>query len=119
MAFIPNFGPVVALLIGVLFAATQGLDKMLWTAGVYILVQVIESNLITPFIQRQKVSLPMALIVFSQLTLGVYTGVLGLLLATPIFAVTMVLVKMLYVEDVLGDHEKMLAPEEKVKEKQS
>lgn len=119
LAFIPNFGPVVALLIGVLFAATQGLDKMLWTAGVYILVQVIESNLITPFIQRQKVSLPMALIVFSQLTLGVYTGVLGLLLATPIFAVTMVLVKMLYVEDVLGDHEKMLAPEEKVKEKQS
>ena len=117
LAFVPNFGPVAALLFGMLFAATQGLDKMLWTAAIYIFVQIIESNLITPFIQRQKVSLPMALILFAQLVLGVYTGVLGLVLATPIFAIIMMLVKMLYVEDVLGDHESLLAPEKKVKER--
>ena len=119
LAFVPNFGPLVALLFGTLFAATQGLDKMLWTAAIYILVQVVESNLITPVIQRQKVSLPMAMIVFAQLVLGVYTGVLGLVLATPIFAIVMMLIKMLYVEDVLDDHENMLAPEQAVKEGKS
>ena len=117
LAFIPNFGPIIALLFGTLFAATQGIDKMLWTAAVYTLVQIVESNLITPFIQRQKVSLPMALILFAQLVLGVYTGVLGLVLATPVFAILMVLVKMLYVEDVLDDHESLLAPEKVVQER--
>ena len=119
LAFVPNFGPLAALLLGVLVAATQGPQKMLWTAVVYVVVQVIESNLLTPVIQRHQVSLPMTMILFAQLVLGVYTGVLGLVLATPIFAIVMVLVKTLYVEDVLGDHEKMLAPEEKVKEQQS
>ena len=115
LAFIPNFDPLIALVLGVLVAAAMGPQKMLWTALVYIGVQVIESNLLTPFIQRQKVSLPMAMILFAQLVLGVYTGALGLILATPIFAIVMVLVKTLYVEDVLDDHEKTLAPEEKVK----
>lgn len=116
LAFVPNFGPVAALLFGVVIAATQGPQKMLWTAAVYTAVQVIESNLITPLIQQRQVSLPMAMILFAQLVLGVYTGVLGLVLATPIFAIIMVLIKTLYVEDVLGDHETMLAPEERVME---
>jgi predicted PurR-regulated permease PerM len=92
---------------------------MLWTVGIYVLVQMVESNLLTPVIQRHQVSLPMALILFAQLVLGVYTGVLGLVLATPIFAIIMVLIKTLYVEDVLDDHEKMLAPEKKVMEEMS
>ncbi len=119
LAFIPNFGPLIALGLGILIAATQGLDKMLWTTAIYIGVQMIESNLLTPMIQKHQVSLPMAMILFAQLVLGVYTGVLGLMLATPIFAIVLVLVKMLYVEDVLDDHENLLAPEEKVKEQQS
>lgn len=119
LAFIPNFGPLIALVLGVLVAATQGPQQMLWTALVYVAVQMIESNLITPVIQQQKVSLPMAMILFAQLVLGVYTGALGLILATPIFAIVMILVKMLYVEDVLDDHEQMLAPEKTVKEQQS
>ena len=118
LAFVPNFGPLAALLLGVLIAATQGPQKMLWTAAVYIIVQIIESNLLTPVIQRRQVSLPMAMILVAQLVLGVYTGVLGLVLATPIFAIIMVLIKTLYVEDVLDDHEATLAPEEKVKKRQ-
>ena len=119
LAFIPNFGPLIALVLGVIIAATQGPQQMLWTALVYIVVQMVESNLITPVIQRRQVSLPMAMILFAQLVLGVYTGALGLILATPIFAIVMVLVKMLYVEDVLDDHEQLLSPEKDVKKKQS
>ncbi len=119
LAFIPNFGPLIALVLGALVAITQGTQQVIATAAVYTAVQMVESNLITPLIQQRKVSLPMAMILFAQLVLGVYTGALGLILATPIFAIVMVLVKMLYVEDVLDDHEKMLAPEQAVKERQA
>ncbi len=39
----------------------------------------------------------------SQLLMASLVGTLGVLLATPLLAVAQVLVKMLYVEDALGD----------------
>ena len=116
LAFVPNFGPLFALLLGVIVALPYGMDKVLLTAVVYITAQVVESNFLTPLIQRHQISLPMAMVLFAQLVLGVFAGVLGLVLATPVFALVMVLVKMLYVEDVLGDDENLLEPEKKVKQ---
>ena len=43
------------------------------------------------------------LIVTAQVFLGVLLGTLGVLIATPLAAVTAVLVKMFYFEDVLGE----------------
>lgn len=118
LAFVPNFGPLIALLLGALVAVPYGLDKVLLTAVVYITAQIVESNFLTPLIQRHQISLPMAMVLFAQLVLGVFAGVLGLILATPIFALVMVLIKMLYVEDVLGDDEVLLEPEKKVRQSQ-
>ena len=64
---------------------------------------MIESNLITPMIERETVELPPALTIIAQLALGVLIGGLGLVLATPLLAVVMVLVQMVYIQDVLGD----------------
>ncbi len=118
LAFVPNFGPLIALLLGALVAVPYSFDKVLLTAVVYITAQIVESNLLTPLIQRHQISLPMAMVLFAQLVLGVFAGVLGLILATPIFALVMVLVKMLYVEDVLGDHEMLLEPEKRIRQSQ-
>ncbi|MFP4096176.1 MAG: AI-2E family transporter [Cyclobacteriaceae bacterium] len=118
LAFVPNFGPIFALLLGVLVAAPYGFDKILLTAVVYTSAQVLESNFLTPLIMRHQVSLPMAMVLFAQLVLAVFAGVLGLVLATPIFALVMVLIKLLYVEDVLGDKKPLLEPEKKVKQHQ-
>ncbi len=49
--------------------------------------------------------MPPALILSAQVIMGVVQGILGVLLATPLVAVAIVLTKLLYVEDVLGDHE--------------
>jgi predicted PurR-regulated permease PerM len=117
LAFVPNFGPLIALVLGVLVAATMGWQTVLWTALVYVGVQIVESNFLTPLIQRHKLSLPMAMVLFAQLVLGVFTGALGLILATPIFAIIMILVKMLYVEDVLEDRSFKLEPQKQVGER--
>ena len=52
--------------------------------------------------QERAVSIPPVLIIAAQLLLAVLFGFLGLLLAVPIVAVVFVLVKMIYVEDILG-----------------
>jgi predicted PurR-regulated permease PerM len=103
LSFIPNFGPILSALPAVLLAFVVNPVTALYTIGLYILVQLIESNLITPWIERQTVELPPALTILSQMILAILIGGLGLVLATPILAVIMVLIQTIYIEDVLGD----------------
>lgn len=103
LSFIPNFGPLIALIPAVLVGFMEGSDTALYVIFLYIGVQAVESNVITPLVQKQMVYLPPAIILISQVLLGILVGGLGLILATPIIAIAMVLINMLYVEDVLGD----------------
>lgn len=101
--FVPSVGPLVAAVPGVLLAFTQGATTGLLAAGLYGVVQILEGYVLYPLIQERAVKLPPVLTILALALLGVIFGVLGLLLATPLLAVVLVLVKMLYVEDVLGD----------------
>ncbi|MDN3690115.1 AI-2E family transporter [Cyclobacterium jeungdonense] len=103
LAFVPNFGPLVALIPAVLVGLMEGPSTALYVVLLYIGIQAVESNLITPLVQKQMVYLPPAVLLIGQVLLGILVGGLGLILATPIIAIVMVLVKMLYVENVLGD----------------
>ncbi len=103
LSFIPNFGPILSAVPAILLAFVDNPVTSLYVIGLYILVQLIESNLVTPWIERQTVELPPALTIASQLMLAVLIGGLGLVLATPILAVIMVLIQMIYIEDILGD----------------
>ena len=68
-------------------------------------MQAAENNLITPIVQRRAVDLPPALTMVALLVMGLLGGVLGLLLAVPLVAVLTVVIRMAYIEDVLGDRE--------------
>jgi predicted PurR-regulated permease PerM len=102
-SFVPTFGPVASAVPAVLVGLSAGLQQALWVALLYLAVQMVESYGITPLIQRRTVRIPPALLVVFQLIMAVLAGVLGVLLATPILVVLMVLVGMLYVEDRLGE----------------
>ena len=73
--------------------------------GLYLVVQTLESAAVSPVVQQRLIQMPPALILIGQLIIGAFTGLLGLTLATPIIAIIIVVVKMLYVQDVLGDEE--------------
>jgi len=96
--FIPNFGPLIAMIPAVGVGLLQGPTTALMVAGLYILVQVLESNVITPQIQKRLIEIPPALIIISQLFMGVLTGGWGLVLATPLIAIVMVVVQELWVK---------------------
>ncbi|HLM01355.1 MAG TPA: AI-2E family transporter [Pyrinomonadaceae bacterium] len=103
LSFIPNFGPIMSAVPAILLAFIDSPIKAVYVIGLYVVVQLIESNVVTPIIERETVELPPALTIISQLALSVLIGGLGLVLATPILAVIMVLVQTVYIEDVLGD----------------
>ncbi len=103
ISFIPNFGPLIALLPAFLLAFTESPTTALYVVLLYIGIQAIESNLLTPMIQKNMISFPTAMILIAQIVLGLFTGILGVILAVPLVAMIIVLVKMAYIEDVLHD----------------
>ena len=103
ISFIPNFGPIIALLPAFLLAFTESPSTALYVVFLYIGIQAIESNLLTPIIQKKMISFPMAMILIAQIVLGMFAGILGVILAVPLVAVIMVWIKMTYIEDILLD----------------
>lgn len=101
LAFIPNIGPVIAIAPALLLAVPEGQTSLLLVLGIYVGVQALESYVITPLIQQEKVSLPPALVIAVQLLFGALFGVVGLALATPITAVAITVVGLLYVHSYL------------------
>ena len=95
--FIPNFGPLIAMIPAVLIGLMDSSTTALLVAGLYILIQVLESNFITPMVQQKLVSIPPALIIIAQLLISPLTGAWGLVLATPLMVIIIVLVKELYI----------------------
>lgn len=104
LSFVPNIGPVLSAVPAVLVGLMQGPHAAFSVAMLYVGVQTVESYFLTPLIQERVVSLPPALIVAVQLAMGIALGVLGVLLATPLALSLLIMIQMLYVEDVLGDH---------------
>ena len=74
-------------------------------ALLFVVVQQVEGNLLMPLIQRYAADLPPALTVLAILAFGGLFGFAGIVLATPLLLVTIILVKRIYVEDVLGDRQ--------------
>ncbi len=101
--FVPNIGPIVAGVPAVLIAWTLGPTPALYVLLLYVILQSLDGYVLTPLIQERTVSLAPALTIAAQLLFGVLAGTMGLLLATPITAATLVLVRKLYLEDVLSD----------------
>jgi predicted PurR-regulated permease PerM len=103
LSFIPNIGPLIALIPAALIGLFGGPDMLLYVIALYAGIQMVESYVLTPVLQQSMVDLPPARTLGMQVVLGVLAGALGLILAAPLTAVAMVVVSMWYVQDVLGD----------------
>jgi predicted PurR-regulated permease PerM len=99
--FVPVVGPIVAAVPAILVGFTQGATTALYVALLYLAVQQIESYAIMPMVQRWAVALPPVLTLAAIIAFGVLFGVWGVIFATPLLVAVMVVVRMLYVEDVL------------------
>ncbi len=103
LEFIPYVGPALAFVPAVLIGLLQDPTTGLHVALLFMAVQFAESYLITPFVEQYVVSIPAALLVTVQACMAILAGLVGVLLATPMTVLVVVLVQTLYIRRVLGD----------------
>jgi predicted PurR-regulated permease PerM len=103
MEFVPYIGPFVAAIPAILVGFAEGPQLALWIALLFLAIQSLESYVLAPLVQHRAVYLPPAVVLFSQVLMGVIVGALGVAVATPLAAALMVAISTLYVQDVLGD----------------
>jgi predicted PurR-regulated permease PerM len=108
LSFIPNLGPILAAIPGVLVGFSAGTDVALWALVVYASVQAIETYALAPIINQKAVSLPPALLLAFQMLMGVASGAIGLFIATPILVVLVVMIQSLYLRGLFGDDVKVI-----------
>jgi predicted PurR-regulated permease PerM len=103
LALIPYVGAWVSAVLAGLIALLSGPHYLAYTLGLFLFLHLLEGYVLLPLIQRQAVHLPPALTLVGQALMGEMHGAIGLFVAAPLTVATMVLLKMLYVEDTLGD----------------
>lgn len=103
LTFVPVFGPAVAMIPVVLLSFAEGLQTGIAVTVFYLFIQNLEGYLLTPMIQHKAVHIPPAVLITMGVLMTVLFGIPGLILAAPLTAAGLVLVKQLYFEDVLGE----------------
>lgn len=101
--FIPYLGPIMAGVPAVLLALSISPEMAGYALLLFAAINMLEGYVLQPMIEAKAIDLPPALVIVMQLIFGTLFGFAGVALATPLAAVLSVLVKMLYIEDVLGD----------------
>ncbi len=98
---IPNVGPTISTIFPLSVALLDTPWKSLAVLGLYILIQNIESYIITPSIMHKQVKLLPGLTITAQFIFTILFGPLGLLLAIPMAVVIQVFVKEIIIHDIL------------------
>lgn len=84
---IPVFGSIAAGVVAVAVAfAFGGVPLALIVAGLYIIINQFESNLIYPLVVKKVIGLPPILVILALIAGGTLAGFLGVLLSIPVAA---------------------------------
>ena len=103
LEFVPFVGPILSAVPAVAMALLDGPEKALWVGVAYIAIQQAENHILIPLLMKEGVDLPPVVTILAQAAFALVLGFPGLLVAVPVVGAVMVAVKLLYVEDVVGD----------------
>lgn len=90
-AAVPFLGPILSAVPALLLAFGEGGMTPLWVLLVYLGIQAVEGNVITPMIMAQGMRLHPLAVIFSMLLCVAAFGVLGVLVAAPLVAIVGIL----------------------------
>jgi predicted PurR-regulated permease PerM len=99
---VPFFGSLLSTLLPALMViGSGGLGQAFLVVLLGVVIHVIEGNIIHPIVMERRVHLPPVLSITSVLVMGELLGFIGLLVAVPVLATTMVIVRRIYVHRLL------------------
>ena len=97
---VPIVGPLLGAIPAIVVAATVSPELALVVAGVYVVLQFIEGNILVPIVMRNTVGISPFLVILSVLAGAAAGGLVGALLAVPIAATAEVLLEGLQAREV-------------------
>jgi predicted PurR-regulated permease PerM len=103
LELIPYVGAWLSAGVAALVALLKGPQYVAYVLGLFLALHMLEGYVLIPLIQRKAIHLPPALALVTMVLMGELFGMLGLFVAAPLTLSVLVLVKLLYVEDTLGD----------------
>lgn len=115
LRFVPYIGPIIGMLLPLFLAlaVAPGWSLVLWTAGLFVVMELITGNIIEPWLYGSRTGLsPLAIIVAAIFWTWLW-GPLGLILSTPLTVCLVVLgrhVPQFEFLDVLFGNEPVLEP---------
>jgi len=95
---VPYFGPILGGIPAVALAASESFRLALYMTVAIVLIQQLESNLVTPKIMGDKLGLHPLVIVFALLAGGKLLGIWGMLFAVPVTAILKVIIGWSYLK---------------------
>ena len=101
LTFIPNIGPTLSVIPPMAIALLEAPLKPLAVLVLYIFIQQLESNVLTPLVMAQQVSLLPAITLLSQVFFATFFGFLGLFLSLPLTVVGQIWFKEVIIKDIL------------------
>jgi len=101
VAVVPFFGTVVSTLLPAIFV----LINTGWVHGLAVVllgvaVHLVEANVVAPLIFQQRIRLPPVLTIVSVLAMASLIGVLGLIIAVPLLAAAMVVMRHVLIDEI-------------------
>ncbi len=100
---IPNLGPTISVIPAMAIALLDDPWKVIAVLILYLVIQQVESNFITPIVMAQQVSLLPAVTLIAQLFFVTFFGFLGLFLALPLTVVAKIWLQEVLIKDVLDE----------------
>jgi predicted PurR-regulated permease PerM len=97
---IPIIGPLLGAIPAVLVAATVSPELALVVAGIYVVLQIVEGNILVPLVMRNSIHISPFLVIVSILVGATAGGIVGALFAVPVAAAILVILERLQARDV-------------------
>ena len=111
-AIVPFFGVLLSTLLPALFAlGVAGVGKAVAVLLLGVIVHLIEANILAPVVMERQVNVPPVLTIAGVLLIGRLFGFVGLVIAVPILALAMVLIRHILLGEVYGDPVSAALPE--------
>ncbi|MDZ4081116.1 MULTISPECIES: AI-2E family transporter [Hydrocarboniphaga] len=96
LGIIPYVGIAIVVTFSGLVTLASDPSRLPWVLGVFVATQQLEGHLILPLVMSGRASLPAVPLLVFMLVLGSWGGLLGVLMAPPVFALLLLAYKRFY-----------------------
>lgn len=104
LSFVPNFSVFITLIPTVAVTIVEVPEAVLIAVLIVIVASFVQANIVGPILTAETMHMPPVLILVGQIVFGFFFGFIGVMLAVPLTAISIILIEEIYVKDILGDN---------------